>query len=281
MDFGINFNWNQSHIKIRDGTKIAEEIGFDYIWVGENPQFIHPFPIIATIAGITSKITVGCGIISPYLNKCENICTTFKMLNENYGNRFIIGIAPGDKRSLKEVGINIKEDKIKKCISKLKDLELTVFLGAAGPKLLGNTSIDGILLNYVNPEYVKWALKFIKERTYVATYSPSLLLPDRKYKKSLRTAAATVAAGSNKEFQREFNIEDKVKDIQHILSRKDYGKLKKYDSFLLDRFTLSGNVHEINDRIQELRKLGINQTIFGCPMSNNLASIKKLFSIIG
>ena len=280
MDYGLNFNGDQPFIKIKKGARIAEDGGFNYIWIGENPKFMHPFPVIAAVAEATSNITIGSGIISPFLNKCAHIGTGFKVLTEAYGDRFVIGIAPGDNLSLKQVGVEVKGNRIKECLQSLKAMRFKVFIGASEPKLLGNTLCDGVLLNYVNQEYVRWALRFFEKPLYAATYSPSLLLPDEDNKEALRIAAATVATGSNPAFQREFGLESKIRKIRNILHRKEYGELQKHDSFLLEGFTLSGSLAEIIDRIDELKKLGIKQIVFGSPMSNNLKSIEKLAPII-
>jgi 5,10-methylenetetrahydromethanopterin reductase len=284
MDYGLNFNGDQPLEKIKKGARIAEESGYDYIWVGENPEFVHPFPVIAAIAEATSTITVGSGIISPFLNRCGHIGSGFKVFREAYGDRFVIGIAPGDRLGLERVGVEVRgiEGRVKECLHDLETLGFRFFIGASEPKLLalGNALCDGVLLNYVNPEYVKWSLGFLEKPMYAATYSPSLLLPDEDSMKHLRLAAAVVAAGSNPAFQREFGLEGKVREIRDILRRKDYGELQKHDSFLLDGFTLSGSLPEIADRIDELGKLGIKQVVLGSPMSNNLKSIGKLASII-
>jgi 5,10-methylenetetrahydromethanopterin reductase len=281
MDYGVNFNGDQPYVNIKKGAGMAEGGGFNCIWVGENPEFMHPFPVIAAVAEATSNITVGSGIISPFLNKCAHIVTGFKVLREAYGDRFVIGIAPGDKPSLKQVGVEFKGSRITECLQSLKSLGFRVFIGASEPKLLGNALCDGVLLNYVNPEYVKWALRFLEKPLYAATYSPSLLLPDEDNREVLRIAAATVATGSNPAFQREFGLESKIGKLRDILHRKEYGELQKHDSFLLEGFTLSGSLTEITDRIDELGKLGIKQVVFGSPMSNNLKNIGKLASIIG
>lgn len=284
MDYGVNFNGDQPFVKIKKGARTAEEGGFDYLWVGENPEFIHPFPVIAAIAETTSSITIGSGIISPFLNRCAHIGSGFKVLRKVYGDRFVIGIAPGDRLGLKRVGVEVKgiEDKIKECLRNLKAQGFRVFIGASEPKLLalGSALCDGVLLNYVNPEYVKWSLCFLEKPMYAATYSPSLLLPDEDNMERLRIAAAIVATGSNPAFQREFGLESKVKEIRDILRRRDYGELQKHDPFLLDGFTLSGSLDEIADRVDELGKLGVKQVIFGYPMSNNLKSLGKLASRI-
>jgi 5,10-methylenetetrahydromethanopterin reductase len=280
MLYGVNFNGDRPFERIKKGARIAEEEGFNYIWVGENPEFMHPFPVIAAVAEATSSIKVGSGIISPYLNRCVHIARGFQVLREAYGDRFVIGIAPGDKLGLRRVGIKIKgvEGRIKECLLGLKALGFRVFLGASEPGLIamGSALSDGVLLNYVNPEYVKWALRFVEKPLSIAAYGPALLLPDEDNVEYLLLAAATVAAGSNAAFQREFGLEERVKKIRDILRRRKYEELHKHRAFLLEGFTLSGSPGEIADRIRELEELGVKQVVFGYPMGNCLASLREL-----
>ncbi len=282
MKYGVNFNGDQPLDKIKEGARIAEEGGFDYIWVGENPEFMHPFPVIAAIAEATSSITIGSGIMSPFLNRCADISSGFQVLREAYGDRFVIGIAPGDKLGLERVGVVVEGNRIKACLQNLKTQGFRAFIGASEPKLLslGNALCDGVLLNYVNPAHVRWALGLAGKPSYVATYSPSLLLPEEDGMENLRLAAATVVAGSNQAFQREFCLEGRVEEIRDILRRGEYWELKKHDPFLLEGFTLSGSLVEIADRIDELGKLGVDQVIFGYPMGNNPESLRRLAAAI-
>ncbi|MEM2991619.1 MAG: LLM class flavin-dependent oxidoreductase, partial [Halobacteria archaeon] len=71
MEYGINFNGDLPIDHIIEGARIAEQIGFKYIWVGEANEYIHPFPVLAAICENTTKIQIGSGIISPQLNLCR------------------------------------------------------------------------------------------------------------------------------------------------------------------------------------------------------------------
>lgn len=108
MEYGINFNGDLPFDHIIEGARIAEQIGFKYIWVGEANEYIHPFPVLAAICENTTKIQIGSGIISPQLNLCRHILKAFETLHEAYGPRFIIGLAPGDFIALQSLGVEIK-----------------------------------------------------------------------------------------------------------------------------------------------------------------------------
>jgi alkanesulfonate monooxygenase SsuD/methylene tetrahydromethanopterin reductase-like flavin-dependent oxidoreductase (luciferase family) len=145
-----------------------------------------------------------------------------------------------------------------------------------GLAALGGNMADGLLIYYVKPEYVEWALKKAGNDVKKAAYGPSLLLPDDEHEELLLVGAATVAAGSSLPFQREFGLEDWVEELRDILRSRDYGELRKQQERLLDGFTLHGGVDDLRERVRKLQKLGIDQVIFGAPLSYNIRSVSEL-----
>lgn len=301
MEYGINFNGDLPLDHIMEGARIAEQMGFKYIWVGEANEYMHPFPVLAAICENTSKIQIGSGIISPQLNLCRHILKAFETLHESYGPRFIIGLAPGDFMALQSLGVEMKQsiEKINQCLIEIagsvptyiaREIVKTeevcvygvipVFVGAMGPKMIEFASLkaDGILLNYLKPEYINWALKYFKRRIYTAVYGPSLLLPDSSNEKHLLVAAAIVASSMPRELQIEFGIENQINQIKTHINRRNYSELVEYREFLYSNFTLSGTMEQISRKIEEMNN--VDQVIFGTPMCRSLEAIKKLKKII-
>lgn len=306
MDYGMNFNGDMPLPRILKGARAAEGAGFGYLWVGETVAFVHPFPLMTALCEHT-RLKVGSGIISPRSNRCRQLRGAFQTLREIYGDRLVAGIAPGDAEGLKRIGAygpaldtldtilttlsvtTLKRigiygptlDGLRRCAEELRGV-VPVFVGAQGPELLALASgADGVLLNYAHPDYVRWALGHLKKKLYAAVYAPSLLLPDAKNLTRLRVAAAIVASGSPRAFQEEFGLAERIADVKAALTKGRYDLLRGYESFLLDRFTVSGGLDEIEARIEDLRVLGVDQVIFATPMSRNLRSIEGLGRQIG
>lgn len=278
MDYGVNFNGNQPLEEVNKGARASEVAGFNYIWVGENPEFVHPFQVVAAISAVTEKATIGSGIISPLLNRCPHIKGGFEVLREAYGERHVVGLAPGDGNGLRKVGADRQEvlNNMRFCLNYLRSAGLRVFLGASGPKMLEiSKEADGVLLNYVHPEYIRWARKHSGKKNYSAAFAPALTLPDRK-ERSLLISAAVVASGANPIFLRDFGLEDRVARIRDLLLKERYSELSSHTGFLLDNFTLSGGAEDILERIDEIRKQGVNQVILGPPFSSSIKSIRSL-----
>jgi|Deesub1362A_J573_1020465.scaffolds.fasta_scaffold00145_48 hypothetical protein len=280
MEFGINLNGDLSPEYIERAAKIAEEVGVTHIWVGEQISFRHPFTLLPIIAESTEEITIGTGILSVFVNSFNQMCGFFELLCEEYGDRFIAGIAPGDFESLKSLGIIPKKvlDTINRNISFLKNTGIRVFVGASGPKMIENASInaDGILLNYVFPEYVKWGKQFVKKDCYLVAYGPSQVLP-RHYDSHLIIASAIVFSGGNKTFLRDFKLEKMAGEIRNILERRQFNELERYENFLRSHFSICGNMDELIERICLLK---VEQVVFGDPAGKSLDSIRKVGEII-
>jgi 5,10-methylenetetrahydromethanopterin reductase len=280
MDYGININGDRPLRMLKKGATAAENAGFSYLWVGEKPQFMHPFPVVAALAQSTKKVTIGSGIISPFLNRCRHITGGFRVMREVYGDRFIVGLAPGDKWGLRDLGVEIHgvKKRIEECLSELKKKGFKVYVGASEPTLASKGSViaDGLLINYVKPEYVKWAIAKAVKSVKKAAYGPSLLLPDEDHRELLLVGAAIVASGSNAAFQREFGLEEWVTEIRDIIRRRSYGELRGHEDRLLDEFTLCGRIEDMGDRLKELKKVGVSQVIFGGPLSHNISSVLEL-----
>lgn len=282
MDFGINFNGDMPLDQIAKGAKLAQDSGFTHIWVGESMPFIHPFPILALIAENTETITIGSGIMSAITNKCLHIYKGFATLKEAYGDRFIIGIAPGDRQNLlAECRESNKEIQlIYDCLNNMKDKN-KVYIGASGPKLIemGSRS-DGLLLNYISPRFLEWGLKKMPGKVYTAAYGPSLLLPDMGLEKNALIAAGVVARGSNNVFVKEMGIEKEIREIRGIFKEKKLPELSRHREFLLENFALVGDINEIQDKIKKLDNIGMDQVVFGSPLARNMDSIEKIGNLI-
>jgi 5,10-methylenetetrahydromethanopterin reductase len=282
MEVGINLNGDLPLRGVMERAEIAEESGFASLWIGESPSFYHPFPLLAASSEATAHIPIGSGILSPLSNRCFHIRRAFETLKEVYGDRYLVALAPGDRYALASIGVEKRRiEAIVDCHHRLREWGVgkgRLFIGAAGPRMIqvASSLADGVLLNYVDPDFLRWALRRFEKATPAAAYGPALLLPDEENRGAIRTAAAIVAAGLPPPLQEEFDLTEVVREVRALLRKGRYRELKAHEPLLLERFTLTGTGEEMQDRIEEIRALGIHQTIFGSPASRNPASIRKL-----
>jgi len=136
-----------------------------------------------------------------------------------------------------------------------------------------------VLPNYVYPKHVSWALRHRSKKCYTGVYAPALVVPDKKNEKAILIASAIVAAGSNQRFIEEFGFEEEVAEIRKSLKSGRYDELSGKRDFLLDRFAIYGEIDDLRSRIDEYRKMGIDQVILGSPFTYSLEAIEALLDL--
>jgi alkanesulfonate monooxygenase SsuD/methylene tetrahydromethanopterin reductase-like flavin-dependent oxidoreductase (luciferase family) len=110
MKFGLllpHFGKYATRTRLIDGTRLAESIGFDSVWVRDhlvfephsemeaaNTTFYEALTTLSVLGGVTEKITLGTGSLIPFRHPLHTaLClgTMSKLL----GNRLIIGFGAG------------------------------------------------------------------------------------------------------------------------------------------------------------------------------------------
>lgn len=81
--------WNE----VVEKVKIADELGFDAIWLGESWGY-ELFTSISELLQVTKHIKVGAGIANIYSRTPALIASTAATLDERSGGRFILGLGP-------------------------------------------------------------------------------------------------------------------------------------------------------------------------------------------
>ena len=81
--------WNQ----IMEKVKIAEELGYDSIWLAETWGY-ELFTSMADLVRITKRIKIGAGIANIYSRTPALIASTVATLDERSGGRIILGLGP-------------------------------------------------------------------------------------------------------------------------------------------------------------------------------------------
>jgi len=79
---------------------LAEELGLDEVWVGDEGPAREPFTVLAAAAGATSRIRLGVGVTNPYLRTPALVATTMLTVHELSGGRAVLGVGAGGSLSL-------------------------------------------------------------------------------------------------------------------------------------------------------------------------------------
>ena len=81
--------WNE----VVEKVKIADELGYDSIWLGESWGY-ELFTSMADLVRVTRRIKIGAGIANIYSRTPAVIASTVATLDERSGGRIILGLGP-------------------------------------------------------------------------------------------------------------------------------------------------------------------------------------------
>lgn len=99
----------------RDVARLAESLGFDSLWAGDHVSFANPIVdvtvALATFAAVTSRITIGAGIVLLPLRPPALVAKEFASLDYLSGGRVVLGVGVGGEGSkdFEAVGVPIGE----------------------------------------------------------------------------------------------------------------------------------------------------------------------------
>src|SRR5947209_14573778 len=81
--------WDQ----VMEKVKIADELGYDSIWLGESWGY-ELFTSMADLVRVTKRIKIGAGIANIYSRTPALIASTVASLDERSGGRILLGLGP-------------------------------------------------------------------------------------------------------------------------------------------------------------------------------------------
>lgn len=271
MGILLNINGAFSRDELVRRVRLAEKAKIKKIWVGEHLFYRDPLEVVREIEE-ESNVEV-LVLLSISRLPCSEV--------HRLAQKYTVGLIPGDLRELKPF-VN--------CLEKLRDFD--VMAGVSGPRITEAASnhVRGLLFNYVYPEYISWIYGFVKRDVETSSFGPSLILPS-KFETDLLLASSVVLK-SNPLFLKEFNLlslADSIPNPFDLIKKKKvdpnflasdmYRKLASHSKLLLDRFTISGSVKEVRERIKKLSKL-CDDVVLGDPFFKDIDSLNRLEEII-
>jgi hypothetical protein len=291
---GINANETLSEIIKRSIE--AEQLGLDYLWVSDVPMQRYSPVVASAIAAKTKRIQIGLGLISPLLHSPTQIANSYSTLVEVYGERFELCIGPGDKDQLRRVGVSLSHPmgitnylvnarkQIAKTLRKNK-VKGEIWLGAQGPKMLGIAHFfDGVLLNYANPDLIRWAVDKIgrvgKKEFEIGIYAPAYVYRDLNPKvySSLRASSAVVALGAPDLILRRLGLYEQIVEGRNKL---DSGSniasiLKDIPQKAFELFSIFKSSTELGSYLSEISKANIEHVVFIYPQNFSEKTVREL-----
>ena len=197
LTFSVRFNNDVSPAEYVRLAALAEESGFDQIWVS-NDLFFHSAAVLVTAAAsATSRIKLGVGVFNPVSMHSSEIAMVAASLHELSGSRALLGIGAGADRFLGWAGIpfDAPVQRTERAIKQIRALlagdapwapdgrmriEVTpvpIYVGAMGPRMLrmAGRVADGALPLLFPPSHYRVAADQIAEGAAAAGRDPQAI----------------------------------------------------------------------------------------------------------
>jgi 5,10-methylenetetrahydromethanopterin reductase len=175
-------------------ARVAEDLGYDSVWLTETRFTRDAVTTAAAIAASTSRLRVGTAVVNPYTRSAVLTAVTAATLDELAAGRFVLGIGPGSPTVLARQGIEFVRPltRLRESVSTIRALlrgetansvgqtisingaalefaplrpNIPIYLGVTGPRALelAGEIADGVILNsFVSTAYTRSAVQRIR-----------------------------------------------------------------------------------------------------------------------
>jgi len=173
-------------------TRIAEENGYESVWVSEDLGFRDSIAPLACLAVSTERIRLATGIVPIYHRPPALMAMTIATLDEVSRGRMILGLGSGVRSYVEKQGIQFRQPltTLEEYVSIIRRMlageslnyrshlynlsdaklsfkpmrqEIPIYIAARGPKMfqLAGKIADGALMSdgFCSPNYIRWALR--------------------------------------------------------------------------------------------------------------------------
>lgn len=312
--FGIEFVPDESVLKIGYMAKLAEQAGFENIWITDHYNNRDVWTTLAVLSLLTNRIKLGTGVTNPYTRNAAITASSIASIDELSGGRAILGIGPGDKATFDKMGIDWDKPltRVRDSVLAIRAFltweqvsqagfqgaqlafsagKIPIYIGAQGPKMLelAGAIADGVLINASHPEDFKFAVPMIRAGAEKAGRTPedvqvcayASFSADKDQAKAVAAAKIVVAfivAGSpGNVLERHGIAPEEAGSISSALSKYDFkSAMAAVTPKMVEAFSISGNPQDCRARVDELLKTGVTQIVVGSPIGPNKESSIKL-----
>jgi alkanesulfonate monooxygenase SsuD/methylene tetrahydromethanopterin reductase-like flavin-dependent oxidoreductase (luciferase family) len=152
---------------IRAIAPSAERLGYDAFW-SNYPGTIDGLVTLAHAAAVTSRMKLGVGVI-PLQTRGPASIAAGVIENGLPLDRLLLGIGSPNPGALRRVREGVAELRSR--------LTTKIYVAALGPKMcrLAGEIADGVLLNWLTPEYARESADWIREAAAAAGRQPPIL----------------------------------------------------------------------------------------------------------
>lgn len=186
-------------------ARMAEDAGFDSLWVTERYFHEETFSMLGYLAARTERIRLGVGVVNPYTRNPALLGMGAATLDRLSGGRMMLGLGRSDAEVIAgRMGMEYRAplSRLRGAVNSLRRMwsgervsdefagvslanvglaihpvqdPLPIYLAAIGPRALrlAGEVADGVLLNaYAPVEYIRWAVSEVREAASNAGRDP-------------------------------------------------------------------------------------------------------------
>ena len=194
--------------ELKEYGRIAEDAGFESLWVTERYFHEETFSLLGFLAAATRRIKLGVGVVNPYTRHPALLAMASATLDRISDGRFLLGLGRsekpviqgkmhipyGDSRAALEESVTtirslLAGERVTTAAGRFKlngvklattpiQQKLPIYVAAIGQKglRLAGAIADGVLLNaYVPPTYVRYAVEEVRNAAKGAGRDPQAI----------------------------------------------------------------------------------------------------------
>jgi 5,10-methylenetetrahydromethanopterin reductase len=312
--FGIEFVPDEPVYKIGYMAKLAEDHGFQNIWITDHYNNRDVWTTLAVLSMMTNRIRLGTGVTNPYTRNAAITASSIASINELSGGRAVLGIGPGDRATFEKMGIEWDKPltRVREAVLAIRAFlakeqvsqagfrgaqmafsagSIPIYIGAQGPKMLelAGAIADGVLINASHPEDFKFAVPVIRHGAEKAGRRPeevdicayASFSADKDPAKAVNASKIVVAfivAGSPESVLERHGVgREEAKVVSDAISKYDFkAAMAAVTPRMSEAFSISGAPADCRARVDELVKTGVTQIVVGSPIGPNKESAIKL-----
>ena len=140
---------------IKASAREAEALGYSSFWVN-HPGSTDGLAALAQAAGVTTRVALGVGVIPLHTRGPASIVDGARSTRLPL-DRLLLGVGSPNPRSLERVRDGVAEIR--------KSLQTRIVVAALGPRMcrLAGEIADGVLFNWLTPEYARRSAELVRE----------------------------------------------------------------------------------------------------------------------
>ena len=298
FEFGVGLFPTEPLPKMVHLAKVAEEVGYSHIWVGDSHLiWREAYVNMTAMASSTSKVKLGTGVTNPLTRHPSVVASAYATLEEYAPGRMIVGIGLGDS-SVETMGMKPSTlANFEKSLQQMRDLfagreaelstgkihllhpcrnKVPIYIAASGPKMLelSGRIADGIIvLVGVADEYIVHAKEKIAtgakaagrklEDINLVLWVPCAVSDSTPAKDAVKAHVARVVAHPlpyvlDPKEQKVLAEIRRTYDYYHHMDQQA-NHADVIPDWLVDKFAIAGTVEQCRAQIERIKKIGIQQ----------------------